>query len=570
MRKSITIFLALILFTPSILTASPVITEDNSTVLPKRIEQWQPNVCRVKAFSKSSNQSMGSGVYMGCGVILTCNHLFSDRVTHFEVTFHGDSQVYRAERNGTDKKKDIGFLLVSPAPDTKDRRGVILNDTPLEVGDIVWQAGYGSDNRLFWHRSKINNFRRHWILTSRHARLGDSGGPVFTDSGQLAGNLWGRGETARTTWFNKSSSIVDALGHDVLNLLDVNHAQCNKDGCYIDGVFYRKGSRNNSNQPDGGGIYSPNNKRRIKNILQPLNQNNQGNNGQDPFVPKVPPLGPSRNLPQPHQPQAWKKPEIQKPQTKIEKIDEELELLKKEQELKEIQELIKAKEIQKERDIQLEKEAAIAKEVAKSKAVEEARQLEEKQLVDIAKQKLAEEKRLSKEDLPESNQKEEKHEDHELTVSHTIDDFVNDRGFLHVLDMVVLSYFGVGIAGPIMFAVGILLTWLFKSGYLTNRRWIYGKQTEEDPGPKGQAPEGHVGDTRGSADIPGQHVRDSFSSVRNRGVIEKVKDIHTEITELKTNYKESMDLKQAELDQLNKDTKELDSIQNLKVDKTGS
>ena len=214
--------------------------------LPPRIAQWQPNVCRVRADAGSSS-SLGSGVYLGRGLVLTAYHVIEDvhqGGARCSITLHGGG-TYQAKVAGWNIQADVGFLKIDKPREVR-AAGVLLATADPAVGDVVWRAGYGGDGRLIWHRGTVRGYSRPsggsqatWFTFTPWSRSGSSGGPIFNDRGELIGDLWGSNTGDNTSTGVLASSLGLALGNTKESLQQY-HVQCYGPGCYSGqgGPFY--------------------------------------------------------------------------------------------------------------------------------------------------------------------------------------------------------------------------------------------------------------------------------------------------------------------------------------------
>lgn len=173
-----------------------LVAETRGENLPPRIAQWQPNICRVTVlYTQFSNgfgkqlRGYGSGVYLGGGLVLTAYHCIEDAKKKggtYGLCFYTDG-CHNAVLSGWDQQADQAFLQISH-PSPKDRKGVLLASKDPYVGDVIWKAGFGGDGVLYWHKGTVVKVEADEFYSEPYVRNGDSGGPVFNDSGELLGN----------------------------------------------------------------------------------------------------------------------------------------------------------------------------------------------------------------------------------------------------------------------------------------------------------------------------------------------------------------------------------------------
>ncbi len=200
-----------------------------AATLPPELKAVQPNLCEVRAGS-----SLGSGVYMGAGIVLSCQHVV-DRIKRVKVSFFGGGE-YEGVVVGASKRFDNAYIRIK-RPIEKTIRGIRLAPNDPKNGDIIWRAGYGhSPRKLFWHKGTMNHSYGGWLQTSGRSIGGDSGGAMFAirDDGEvvLIGNLWGTDGT--NTIGSKPSTIAKTLGTYALDALETEWrltAKCGPFGC---------------------------------------------------------------------------------------------------------------------------------------------------------------------------------------------------------------------------------------------------------------------------------------------------------------------------------------------------
>jgi putative serine protease PepD len=155
-----------------------------------------PAVVRLTVPMTEGARSLGSGVLAGAdekfGYVLTAHHVIRDAIGRPNVRFaNGNSQV--GEVLKADAAADLALIRVNKP-----------NVTPVEwaaappvKGDELVAAGFGSDGRYQEAAGPVVGFTDpskktpYWMILETEVRSGDSGGPVFTKDGKLAGVLWG-------------------------------------------------------------------------------------------------------------------------------------------------------------------------------------------------------------------------------------------------------------------------------------------------------------------------------------------------------------------------------------------
>lgn len=175
----------------------PAVTERAAVVAgrtPAAVHAQVANVCRVR-----SGNSMGSGTYLGQGIVVSAWHVFrgesSTCVCTFPVRGALTDQV-RGRLVGYDSTWDIAVIRLDGKP--RIATGVpVAGRTPAK-GELAVSAGYSSGRLLLLpgrvtDRTMPVNARTdgYWIDVDNAAASGDSGGPVFDEQGRFVGNLWG-------------------------------------------------------------------------------------------------------------------------------------------------------------------------------------------------------------------------------------------------------------------------------------------------------------------------------------------------------------------------------------------
>ena len=146
--------------------------------------------------------SLGSGVLVyGPGdskLVLTASHVVSD-------VGRGSCEVVWADGGSTTAtvlaiNRAVDYAILDPEDVPTDAVAVHVQDGESEIGDRLTISGYGSNGRILEQRGRVSRFNRRspWVtIEGAQARPGDSGGPVYAESGEVAGLLWGAssGET---------------------------------------------------------------------------------------------------------------------------------------------------------------------------------------------------------------------------------------------------------------------------------------------------------------------------------------------------------------------------------------
>lgn len=181
-----------------------------------------PTVVRILVES-GNVQYYGTGTWIqlnsGRNAILTCAHLFvpgrSERITVYFPNlppFPVRLQAINREWDAALLTADTGVLTVFTLPP-----GVGLAQFPPRQGDYLRFCGYGPTGSFLWNLAALRGYCRLpraagccTLVLAGKARMGDSGGPIFTLDGQLAGVLWGTDDrSVYGTWAGKIRQIFD-------------------------------------------------------------------------------------------------------------------------------------------------------------------------------------------------------------------------------------------------------------------------------------------------------------------------------------------------------------------------
>ncbi|MDR3110277.1 MAG: serine protease [Planctomycetaceae bacterium] len=189
-----------------VLPVLPVILASSSSSLHSseplaEVERPHPSVARIVAFD-SQGQQFGSGTlvdeYGDYGVVITNWHVIDNCNGLVHVHFPNGFSSFGAVV-ASDQRWDLAVLLVSKTPLSTPKLS-IAKEVP-RVGDPLWIVGYGAGTYrmaggrcLRFLAPEIENGKRaefDCIELSIDARLGDSGGPILNQDGEVAGVLFG-------------------------------------------------------------------------------------------------------------------------------------------------------------------------------------------------------------------------------------------------------------------------------------------------------------------------------------------------------------------------------------------
>jgi hypothetical protein len=157
-----------------------------------------PAVARIIA-PESSSTSLGSGVLVDVnrsqGLVLTNWHVVRDSrsavLVQFPDGFQSAGTVVR-----WDEAWDLAALVIWKPQATP----VTIAKAPPAIGDTLTIAGFGrgpyreQTGPCLDYLSPSTGYPREFVELEATARQGDSGGPIFNSSGELAGVLFGQTE----------------------------------------------------------------------------------------------------------------------------------------------------------------------------------------------------------------------------------------------------------------------------------------------------------------------------------------------------------------------------------------
>jgi hypothetical protein len=157
-----------------------------------------PAVARIVA-PESSGASLGSGVLVDVnqsqGLVLTNWHVVRDSksavLVQFPDGFQSAGTVVR-----WDEAWDLAALVIWKPRATP----VSIAATPPAIGETLTIAGFGrgsyreESGQCLDYLSPTTGYPREFVELKATARQGDSGGPIFNASGELAGVLFGQSD----------------------------------------------------------------------------------------------------------------------------------------------------------------------------------------------------------------------------------------------------------------------------------------------------------------------------------------------------------------------------------------
>jgi S1-C subfamily serine protease len=155
-----------------------------------------PAVVRVTVPVAEGASALGSGVLAGAdrrfGYVLTAHHVVRDADGQPKVRF-ANGTVQPGHILKTDSAADLALIRID-RPEIPPVEWAAAS--PIK-GEHLVAAGFGSDGQYQEATGPVVGFSARtddtpdWMIMQTQVRSGDSGGPVFTQDGKLAGVLWG-------------------------------------------------------------------------------------------------------------------------------------------------------------------------------------------------------------------------------------------------------------------------------------------------------------------------------------------------------------------------------------------
>jgi len=177
-------------------------SEKVSGISDRRPGHPRPAVCRVVS-TNGDQIAAGSGVLVRvsgtAGLVLTAYHVVRENRPTLEVTFP-EGRTMPARIVAWDQDWDIAALAIG----RPDAEPVAIAAKAPRRGDRLTAAGYGQvgvyreqAGRVTDYGSPTRSHPAQFVEMEGSARSGDSGGPIFDESGEIAGILFGaaRGRT---------------------------------------------------------------------------------------------------------------------------------------------------------------------------------------------------------------------------------------------------------------------------------------------------------------------------------------------------------------------------------------
>jgi S1-C subfamily serine protease len=173
-----------------------------------------PQCVRVHSEDTGSTGSLGTGAYIGPGLVVTANHVVRDRQSNTSVSVMfpkvggGWTEIGGEVLVGV-TRMDFALIRLESLPPCKP---LAINSDRPAPGDRLSFMGYGG-GEYKQVEGIVNNkrFTKGWLEIDcvPSAVSGDSGGPVLDARGQYTGTLWGG--DGKATIFTPSHYIIDKI-----------------------------------------------------------------------------------------------------------------------------------------------------------------------------------------------------------------------------------------------------------------------------------------------------------------------------------------------------------------------
>jgi hypothetical protein len=179
-----------------------------------------PAVARI-VVTESGAMAFGSGTLVDVrdqyGLVVTNWHVVQDARGPVEVSFPGGFRSH-ARPLKVDSNWDLAALVIWRPP----IEPVKLAKQPPRPGDLLTIHGYGrgqyriATGRCTTYYAPRLNYPLEMVELDVEARQGDSGGPIFNQTGELAGVLFGAGQgTTLGSYAPRVSNFLATLAPDI-------------------------------------------------------------------------------------------------------------------------------------------------------------------------------------------------------------------------------------------------------------------------------------------------------------------------------------------------------------------
>lgn len=206
----------------------------SASSLPPAVAQAAEATVRVRLDSYR-----GTGVYLGDGLYLTAHHVGRGTSGRGTVSFR-DGGYDNVTVVNSDPDAD---LLLLQGNIRAEMPCVALHNANMQQGEMAFMAGTAKGSLDMWYGpisgySDTDNGSSDWMSIVGSATEGDSGGPVFTETGALCGVLWGA--DGRETMASNCGRVRRFLLPWNARLAAWQETQCQGSVCYPSQIQYQQ------------------------------------------------------------------------------------------------------------------------------------------------------------------------------------------------------------------------------------------------------------------------------------------------------------------------------------------
>lgn len=233
------------------------------------------SVLRIYA-DEGMSRSAGSGVLceyitekgrVTC--VVTASHVIGN-ARNITCTINGESRSVTPVK--VDRLYDYAILVPPVGQLPKPAKFARLSETP-QTGAVAWLVGYGGNGVLSRTKTTFRGLSKprggdaaDWFNVSGAAVSGDSGGPMFTEKGEVVGIVWGASDRENTSVIVQNGRIIKGI-LEVSHLLPLTANEMQYGGCtpgggciigngpILGGIAQRNPGR--EVVPGGGGYVTP-------------------------------------------------------------------------------------------------------------------------------------------------------------------------------------------------------------------------------------------------------------------------------------------------------------------------
>ncbi len=181
-----------------------------------------PAVARI-CVENARTRNYGTGTWIRISkeqcAVLTCAHLFETNSPERIAVSFPNHFSFNARIQAIDRDWDVALLQSAVGTDSSFSSfpaPLILTLRPPKPDEYARLCGYGADGRSLWMLGAVRGYCRlnavsgaHTLVVAGFARQGDSGAPIMTLEGDLAGVLWGTdGQSLYGTWSGQIQKVL--------------------------------------------------------------------------------------------------------------------------------------------------------------------------------------------------------------------------------------------------------------------------------------------------------------------------------------------------------------------------